>query len=195
MSALDLGLDRVGVVRREVERLLGGVLGQFDDRVDHRLDSGVTEHDALEHLVFAQFLDFGFDHHDRVAGGGDDEIHPGLLHLVQRRVEDVFAVDHADAHAADRAHEGSAGQHEGGGSGDQGDDVGIVLEVMGEDGADDLHFVLEALDEQRPDRTVDQARGQGLFLRRRAFAAREAAGDLAGGVEFFLVVHGEGKKS
>ena len=158
------------------------------------LDGGVTEHHALEHFVFAQLLDFGFDHHHRVAGGGDDEIHLGLLHLVQRGIEDVFAVDHADADAADRAHEGRAGQDEGRGGRDQGDDVGIVLEVMGEDGADHLNLVLEALDEQRPDRTVDQARGQGLFLRRGAFPAREAAGDLAGGVEFFLVVHGQGEE-
>ena len=170
------------------------MLGQFDDRVDHRLDRGVTEHHALEHLVFAQFLDLGLDHHHRIAGGGDDQIHLGLLHLVEGRVEDVLAVDHADADAADRTHEGRAGQHEGRGGRDQGDDVGIVLEVMGEDGADDLHLVLEALDEQRPDRTVDQARGQGLFLGRRAFAAGEAAGDLAGGVEFFLVVHRQGEE-
>jgi hypothetical protein len=184
----------VGVVDREVERVLCGVFGQLDDRVDHLLDGGMAEHHAAQHLIFAQFLYLGFDHHHRVAGGGDDEIHPGLLHLVQRGVEDVLAVDHADAGAADRAHERRAGQDEGGRSGHQGDDVGIVFQIVRQDGADDLDLVLEALDEQRPDRPVDQARGQGLFLRRGAFAAREAAGDLAGGVEFFLVVDGEGEE-
>jgi hypothetical protein len=44
-----------------------------------------------------------------------------------------------------------------------GDDVGIVLEVVGQHGADHLDFVLEALHEQRADRTVDQAAGEGSF--------------------------------
>jgi hypothetical protein len=56
---------------------------------------------------------------------------------------------------------------------------------------DDLDFVLEALDEQRADRTVDQAGNQGFLFRRTAFALEEAAGDLAGGVGLFLVVDGQ----
>ncbi len=193
-QGLDLGLHRVGVVFGEVEGLLGGVLGQFDDRVDHRLDALVGEHDAAQDLVFAELLNLGLDHHHRVAGGGDDEIHLGLLHLVQRRVEHVLTVDEAHAGAADGAHEGRARQHQGGRGGHQGDDVGVVLEVVGQHGGDHLDLVLEALDEQRADRTVDQAAGQGFLLRRRALAAGEGAGDLAGGVELFLVVHGQGEE-
>ena len=56
---------------------------------------------------------------------------------------------------------------------------------------DDLGLVAEALGEQRPDRPVDQARGQHLLLGRPAFALEEAAGDLAGGEGLLLVVHGE----
>ena len=72
----------------------------------------------------------------------------------------------ADARGADRAHEGHAGDGQGGRGGDHGDDVGIVLEVVLQHGADDLDFVLEALDEQRADRTVDQAGDQGFLLGR-----------------------------
>jgi hypothetical protein len=43
-----------------------------------------------------------------------------------------------------------------------------------------LHFVLEAFREQRADRTIDQARGQGFLLGRTAFTLEETAGDLAG---------------
>ena len=113
------------------------------------------------------------------------------LDLVDQRVEDEVAVDEADAGAADRAHEGHAGERERGGGGDHRDDVGIVLEVMREDGGDDLRLAAEALGEERADRAVDEARGQRLLLARTAFALEEAAGDLAGGEGLFLVVHGE----
>ena len=142
-------------------------------------------------FVFRQFLDFGFDHHHGVLGAGDDQVHPAVLQLVERRVQDVLAVDEADARGADRAHEGHARDDQGGRGGDHGDDVGIVLEVVLQHGDDDLGLVLEALDEQRADRTVDQAGDQGFLLGRTAFTLEEAARDLAGGEGLFLVVDGQ----
>jgi hypothetical protein len=56
---------------------------------------------------------------------------------------------------------------------------------------DDLHFVEEAIGEQRADRAVDQAAGQRFQLARAAFALEEAAGDLAGGVGLLDVVDGQ----
>ena len=58
-------------------------------------------------------------------------------------------------------------------------------------GADDLGLVAETRREQRPDRPVDEPRGQHLLLGGAAFALEEAAGDLAGGEGLFLVVDGE----
>ena len=58
-----------------------------------------------------------------------------VLELVDGRIEDVLAVDIADAGAADRAHERHAADGQRRGGGDQRDDVGIVLEVVGEHGA------------------------------------------------------------
>ena len=75
MSVLSLLLDRVLVgALSELPRLLGGLLGELDDRCDHLLDRAVGEHDRAEHLLFGQLLGFGFDHHHRVAGAGDDEV-------------------------------------------------------------------------------------------------------------------------
>ena len=71
------------------------------------------------------------------------------------------------------------------------DDVGVVLQVVGEHGHDDLGVVLVALGEERADRAVDQAGDQGLLLRRTAFALEVAAGDTAGGVGPLLVVDRE----
>ena len=111
--------------------------------------------------------------------------------LLDRRVEHKLALDDADAGGADRAHERNARQGQRGRGGDQRDDVGIVLEVVGEHGGDDLRLVLEALDEQRPDRPVDEARDQRLLLGRAALALEIAARDLAGGIGLLLVVDGQ----
>jgi hypothetical protein len=46
----------------------------------------------------------------------------------------------------------------------------------------------EGFREQRAQRTIDQTRGQRLFLGESAFALEEAAGNLAAGVELLLVV-------
>ena len=54
--------------------------------------------------------------------------------------------------------------------------------------------LLKPLGEQRPDRTVDEARGERLLLGGTALALEIAAGDLAGGEGLFLVVHGEREK-
>ena len=109
-----LGLQGLGVVDGELKGLLGGMLGQLDDRVDHRLHGLVGKGHAAQDHLFGELLDLGLDHHDSVAGSSDDQVHRRFLHLVEGRVEDVLAVDVANARAADRAHEGCPGQHEGG---------------------------------------------------------------------------------
>ena len=187
----DLAVEAGIVDEVELARLLGGALGEPDDRVDHRLEALVAEHHGAEHVVLGQLARLGFDHQHRVGGAGDDQVELRFGQLVDLRVEDEGAVDQADAGAADRAHEGHARDGQRGGGRDHGDDVGIVLEVVGEDGGDDLGLVAEALDEERADRAVDQPRDERLVLARPAFALEVAAGDLARGEGLFLVVDGE----
>ena len=104
------------------------------------------------------------DHQNRVAGAGDDEIEVALAGLVEGRIEDVFAVLVADPGGRDRAHEGNAGKGQSGRGGDQRDDVGLVLAVIGEDLSDHEDLVVEALGKERADRVVDEARGQRLLF-------------------------------
>ena len=111
--------------------------------------------------------------------------------LVQRRVQHVFAVDIADARAADRADERNARDRQRGRGADHRDDVGIVFQVMAQNGADDLRLVAGNPDEERPDRPVDQPRDQRFLFGRPALALEEAAGDLAGGEGLLLVVDGQ----
>ena len=139
-------LDLRSVGRLEVARLLGGLLGEPDDRLDDRLEMLVAEHHGAEHHVLGELLRLRLDHQHGVGGAGDDEVERRVLHLGERRVELVAAVDVADAGAADRAHEGHAGEGQRGRGGDDADDVGIVLEIVREHGDDDLGVVLVALE-------------------------------------------------
>ncbi|MNH91999.1 hypothetical protein D3C73_445700 [compost metagenome] len=179
------------VFRLEVAGFLGSHFSELDDRVDDRLETLVAEHDGAEHDVFVQFLGFRFNHQDGVLGAGDDEVKNRFFHLVEMRVQDIFAVDVADACAADRAHEGNAGQGKRCRGCNHGQDVRVVLEVMLDDGNDDLGVVLVAFREERTDRAVDQARNQRFVFRRTTFALEVATRDLAGGIGLFLVVDGQ----
>ena len=122
---------------------------------------------------------------------GDDEIELAFLHLVDGRVEHVFVVDEGDARAADRAHEGRAGERQRRGGRHHRDDVGIVLLIVRQHGDDHLGVAAPAVGEQRTDRAVDQARGQRVLLGRAALALEVAAGNAAGRVVFLGVVDGE----
>ncbi len=62
---------------------------------------------------------------------------------------------------------------------------------MAEHGGNHLHFVLEAMREQRTNGPIDQAGNQGFLLGRAPFALEKPTGDLARGKGFFLVIHGQ----
>ena len=163
----------------ELEGLLGGFFSQVDDRIDDRLNGIMTGHDSAEHHVFRQFIGFRFHHHHGIGCAGHDEVEFGFFELIDGRVDDVLTILVANASSADRAHERGAGQDERGRRADHAEDIGIVLKIVGHAGKHDLDFVLEALDEERADRTVDQARGQRLFFGRATFTLEEAAWDAA----------------
>ena len=107
------------------------------------------------------------------------------------RVQHVFAVDETDACCANRAVKRQAGQRQRGGRADQRRNVGADFGVGRHHRGDDLHFVEEAIREQRADRAVDQAANQNFTVGRAAFALEEATGDATGSVGFFLVVDGQ----
>lgn len=179
------------VFRLEVARLLGSHFGELDDRIKNRLEATVAEHDGAEHDFLVEFLGFGFNHQHGVVRTGDDEVENRLFHLVEMRVQNVFAVDVTDARATDRAHEGNAREGECRRGRNHRQDVGVVFQVMLDDGDNDLGVVLVAFREERADRAVDQAGNEGFVFRRTAFALEVAAGDLASCVGLFLVIDGQ----
>ena len=66
--------------------------------------------------------------------------------------------------------------------------------VRGQDGADDLDLIAEALREQGPDGTVREPCREGSVEGGTALAAEKAAGDLAGGVVALLNLDGQGEE-
>ena len=113
---LQLCPDRRMHVFRHGARLLRRFFRQADDGVNRGLHLLVAEHHRAQHHGFGQFLGFGFHHHHGVMGAGDDQIELGIRHVVDRRVEAVFAIDVTHAGRTDRAHEGQAGNGESGGN-------------------------------------------------------------------------------
>ena len=186
--------DRRPIGAAEFARLLGGLFGKPDDRLNDRLESGVAGHYRLQHRLLGELLGLRLDHQHRIRSAGDDKIEGRILHLLDCRVDPDLALDDADARRADRAHERHAGKGERGRGGDQRQDVRVALEVIGEDRGDDLRVATEILGEQRPDRPVDQAGGQRFAVRGTPFPLEIAAGNPSGCKRLLLVVDGQGKK-
>ena len=111
-----------------------------------------------------------------------------LLALLERRVDDVLAVDQADAHARDCLREGNPGQGQCGRSPCDRQHVGVILGVGGEHQGNDLRLVPPARGKQRTDGAVDDPAGEHFFLGRLAFALEEAAGNAARRVGVFAIV-------
>ena len=190
----DFFFQRLVIGSDEVARFFRGLLGELDDRLDHRLEMPVAEHHRAEHDFLGQLLGFRFHHHHRILCAGDDEIELAFRHLIERWIEHVLIVDEADAGTADRAHERRAGDCQCRRRSDHRDDVGVVFHVVREHGDGHLRVAAPAVGEQRTNRAVDQARCQRILFGGTAFALEIAAGNSAGCVIFFGVVDGQRKK-
>ncbi len=174
------GLDErrgLGLADRLAELLL---------ELDERLECAMAEQDGLGHDGLGQELGTGLDHHDRVARAGDDQVELRLLELAVGRVDHELAADAADADGPDRAGERDLADRQGGRRRHRPEHVRQVLLVRRQDRDDELDVVLVALGEERADRPVGQAGGQGGRLRGARLALDEPARDLAGGVHPLL---------
>ena len=204
ISLAQVGFGHPGNPRRQLvesgrrpgnrQRLLGTGLGQIDDGIDHRAHLSVAEHDGAQHHLFGKLGGLGFDHQHAFARTRQHQIERRVGHLVDARIEHVFTVDVADAAAGDGSQEGDSRNGQRRRRSDHGDDVGLVLQVVGEGRANDLGLVPVALGEQRPDGPVDEPRGERGLVAGAGFALEEAAGYLAGSEHLFLEVDGQRKE-
>jgi hypothetical protein len=170
---------------------LAGALTQAILQGDQGGGGLLGEHEGVDHVGLGRLVGAALDHDDRVAADGDDDDDVGDLDLVPRGEGDELALHAGDADAGDRAGPRGLADHQGrGGAGDR-QDVGLVHLVVREHGADDLGVVAVALGEERPDRAVDEATGQGLLIGETTLALEVTAGDLAGGGVVLAVLDGE----
>ena len=159
----DLAVEVVAdFLLRDRHLLLARLFGEIVDAGDDLLDRRVRRLERLDDLLLGHFLRAGLDHHQAVLAAGDDQIELALFALLERRVDEVLAVDQADADAGDRLLERNLGERERGGRAGDREHVGVVLLIGREDQRDDLRLEAPAGGEQRPRRAVD-ARGSSAL--------------------------------
>ena len=208
---VDTVVQIVGVLREQLEflgflrcDLLELILG-----LANHLDEGLrgfqtTGDDFLIRLGLAFVVDegpgvlarTGFDHGDRDVAVLDDaasdhDFEHGTVTFAPTREGDPLAVDQGQAHAGDRAGERQAGNHGGGGSCVQRDDIVRVVRVDREHGFHDLHLVAQGVGEQRTQRTVDDTACEDGLGARTAFTTEEGARDLSCGVHLLFHINGQ----
>src|SRR4051794_7255964 len=155
------------------------------------LDLRVRDVERVEDLGLGHLVGAGLDHQDRLGGAGHDQVEVGLGDQLLGRVDDEVALDLADAHGADGGPERDVGDGERRGGAVHRKDVVRVDVIHRQGQRDQLGLTPPALREQRAQRAVDHARGQGALLAGTALALEEGAGDLARGVHALLDVDRE----
>ena len=175
-----------------LDLLLAGLLAQLVLGLAEPLDLGVGDVERVEDLGLGDLVGAGLDHQDGLLGAGDHQVERALEQPLLVGVDEEVALRVlADAHGADGRREGDVGDHQRGAGAVHREDVVGVLVVDRHRDRDELRLALPALREERAQRAVDHARGEGGLLAGAALAAEEAAGDLARGVHALLHVHGQ----
>ena len=154
----------------------------------------VGQADAFQDDLFRDFHGTGFHHHDGVAVAGHDHVEFGGAGALVAGIDAVFTAVPGNAAGSDGAVEGNLAEGQCGGSSDHAQGFRRVLFVHREDGDDDLNFIVQALGEKRPDAAVGETSGQDGLSTGASFAAEEAAGDFADGVQTLFKLYGEGEK-
>src|SRR6476469_5220904 len=144
---------------------LAGLLGQLALRGTDLLDRVVGDVEGVEDLGLGDLVGAGLDHQDGLVGARDDQVELGVADQVGLvGVDDEVAVDLADAHRADGRRQRDRGDHQRrGGAVHREDVVGVDL-IDAQRDVHQLRLEVPALREQRSDRTVDHARGEGALL-------------------------------
>src|SRR5690606_167401 len=115
-------------------------------------------------------------------------------HFVNIRIEHIFAIDVANTCATDRAHERNTRDRQCCRGCDHCQNIGIIIQIVLNNGEHNLSVVFVAFYKKWTDRTVDQARNKSFILARAAFTLEIATRDLAGGVSLFLIIYGKREK-
>ena len=147
--------------------------------------------ERLKYEILGEFISTGFDHQDGIGGAGHAQVEGAGRHLRDGWVDDELAVDETHTHRADRTFPRDIRDHNRRAGANDAQDVQVDLGITRERGHDNLHLVHHPLREERAQGAIDQTANQDRLVAGPALTALEAAGDTAGGVEAFLIVHAE----
>ena len=134
-----------------------------------------------EHFFLGQLFGFGFHHHHRAVGRGDNKVETALRNLRHRRVEMILAILEADARRTNRAHKRQARNSKRSRSSDHRHHVWLSLTVIAQNLSDHVDLVIKAFWKQRTQRAVDQAGNQRFLFGRAALTLEKAARNASGG--------------
>ena len=155
----------------------------------HELADLVVRHaQRLEHRLLGDLMRSGLHHDDGIPCSGDDQVERRLVQLREGRVEHQLSVEHADAHAGDRAAVRDAADLQRARRAGDRESCRVLLLVGAQHRCDDLHVIAKVLGEERPHGTVDHPARDGRGLARPPLASRERSRDAPRGVELLLVV-------
>ena len=159
----------------------------FDLEIDDLLHFLMGALQSGDEVLVGNLGGRAFHHEELAAETRVKEVDIALRLLLVRGVDDPLAVDAADAHAADRAHERDLGDVQRRRRGVDGEEVGLARAVALDERRVDLNVVVVSVGEERTDRAVAHARREDFLRRGTRFALEEAAGELARGIELLAV--------
>ena len=162
----------------------------IDGRADF-LDLGVGKIDGIDDRLFLNLTRARLDHHDSVRGAHHHNVQQAVSHLTVSWIHDKAAVDQTYAYGAYRPLKGNVRDCQGTGCSIDGNHIGIVLSIGGQDKGNNLGLTTKSFGEQRPDRPVNNAASQDLALAGTAFALDEAAGNPPASVGIFAIIDSE----
>ena len=144
--------------------------------------------DCIQHVLLRNLVGSAFDHGDSLAGTGYDDVQVSVLDLLECGVYDILAVDKSHSDTGNRSVERNVGDCDCCAGCVDGDDVGCVDLVRGDDCRDNLDLTAEGLLEQRSHGAVDQTADQDFLVLGLSFPLEESSGDLSGGIVLLVVL-------
>ena len=152
------------------------------------LDVFMTKEDCVEHFLLGDLVCARFDHHDGVLGACHGEVQAAGFTLLGVGIDDIVAVNIANADRTDGACKRSLADRQRKGCTVHSKDVGLYVIFNAHAGRNDLNIIIESLGEKRTDRTVDKTAGKYSLFGGAAFALDEASRDLSGCIHLLFII-------
>ena len=155
----------------------------------HLLDFLMGEQQAFQHLILWNFLCTCFDHNNLFGSTANGNVHQALFTLLNRRVEDEFAVNQTDVNTGNGIIKRDIRNSNCDGCTIQCSYLRGVIIIIAHNGADNGNIIAQILREQRTHRAVNLAGSNGSLLTCLALATHKGTRDTAYCVQLFFKIN------